>query len=171
MIYELRSDIRDGRSELISHFQKRGLSCHILSGDSPGPTLDVALQVGICEANCSLLTESSRQAGLRKQSWIATRAILWWRDWRCNWCCTSRYGSADRRDSFKHHSYIRKRCSFERASREFALHSRNLQRTHNRMIVRFVWTALYKVFAILLAEGAFVSFRVAPAYAGMRWDH
>ncbi|KAJ8125954.1 hypothetical protein O1611_g7684 [Lasiodiplodia mahajangana] len=35
-----------------------------------------------------------------------------------------------------------------------------------RIVFNFVWSAVYNVFAILLAAGAFVRVRIAPAYAG-----
>lgn len=37
----------------------------------------------------------------------------------------------------------------------------------NRMVFNFVWSAIYNVFAILLAAGAFVKVRIPPAYAGL----
>lgn len=37
----------------------------------------------------------------------------------------------------------------------------------NRMIFSFVWSAVYNVLAILLASGAFVTFRLEPAFAGL----
>ena len=36
-----------------------------------------------------------------------------------------------------------------------------------RVIFNFVWSAVYNVFAILLAGGAFVKVRIPPAYAGL----
>lgn len=36
-----------------------------------------------------------------------------------------------------------------------------------RITLNFVWSAIYNVFAILLAGGAFVKFRIPPAYAGL----
>ncbi|DAA75733.1 TPA_exp: putative Copper-transporting ATPase [Trichophyton benhamiae CBS 112371] len=36
-----------------------------------------------------------------------------------------------------------------------------------RIVFNFVWSALYNVFAILLAAGAFVYVRIPPAYAGL----
>ncbi|KIX07704.1 uncharacterized protein Z518_02358 [Rhinocladiella mackenziei CBS 650.93] len=36
-----------------------------------------------------------------------------------------------------------------------------------RVIFNFVWSAIYNVFAILLAAGAFVKVRIPPAYAGL----
>ncbi|KFA54639.1 hypothetical protein S40293_02269 [Stachybotrys chartarum IBT 40293] len=37
----------------------------------------------------------------------------------------------------------------------------------HRMVFNFVWSAVYNVLAILLAAGAFVNFRIPPAYAGL----
>lgn len=36
-----------------------------------------------------------------------------------------------------------------------------------RIIFNFVWSAVYNVFAILLAGGAFAKYRIPPAYAGL----
>ena len=36
-----------------------------------------------------------------------------------------------------------------------------------RITANFVWSAVYNLFAILLAAGAFVRARVPPAYAGL----
>ena len=36
-----------------------------------------------------------------------------------------------------------------------------------RVIFNFVWSAVYNVFAILFAGGAFVKVRIPPAYAGL----
>ena len=38
---------------------------------------------------------------------------------------------------------------------------------YRRIVFNFVWSAVYNVFAILLAGGAFVKVRIAPAYAGL----
>ncbi|KAH7324303.1 copper-transporting P-type ATPase [Stachybotrys elegans] len=37
----------------------------------------------------------------------------------------------------------------------------------HRMVFNFVWSGVYNVLAILLAAGAFVNFRIPPAYAGL----
>lgn len=37
----------------------------------------------------------------------------------------------------------------------------------HHILFNFLWAALYNVFAILLASGACVTFRVPPAYAGL----
>ncbi|GME48378.1 ATPase P-type K/Mg/Cd/Cu/Zn/Na/Ca/Na/H-transporter [Neofusicoccum parvum] len=37
----------------------------------------------------------------------------------------------------------------------------------HRIVFNFVWSAVYNVFAILLAAGAFVKVRIPPAYAGL----
>jgi len=41
------------------------------------------------------------------------------------------------------------------------------RRAYVRIVFNFVWSAVYNVFAILLAAGAFVKFRIPPAYAGL----
>ena len=41
------------------------------------------------------------------------------------------------------------------------------KRAFHRIVFNFAWSAAYNVFAILLASGAFVKFRVPPAYAGL----
>ncbi|KAI0346925.1 heavy metal translocatin [Trametopsis cervina] len=38
---------------------------------------------------------------------------------------------------------------------------------HRRIIINFVWAAIYNTVAILFAAGAFVNARIAPAYAGL----
>jgi len=41
------------------------------------------------------------------------------------------------------------------------------RQAYSRVIFNFVWSAVYNLFAILLAAGAFVRFRIPPAYAGL----
>ena len=38
---------------------------------------------------------------------------------------------------------------------------------HRRIILNFVWAAVYNTVAILFAAGAFVDVRIPPAYAGL----
>lgn len=38
---------------------------------------------------------------------------------------------------------------------------------YRRMVFNFVWSAVYNLLAILMASGAFVFFRIEPAYAGL----
>ena len=38
---------------------------------------------------------------------------------------------------------------------------------YKRIVLNFVWSAVYNLVAILLAAGAFVGARIAPAYAGL----
>merc|ERR1712193_437180 len=37
----------------------------------------------------------------------------------------------------------------------------------NRMAFNFIWSAIYNVLAITMASGAWVKFRIPPAYAGL----
>jgi Cu2+-exporting ATPase len=41
------------------------------------------------------------------------------------------------------------------------------RRSFRRIAFNFVWSAIYNIFAILLAGGAFVKVRIPPAYAGL----
>jgi Cu2+-exporting ATPase len=38
---------------------------------------------------------------------------------------------------------------------------------YRRMVFNFVWSGVYNLLAILMTSGAFVTFRIPPAYAGL----
>merc|ERR1712080_52562 len=144
-----------------------GISAHVVSGDGTVAVEAVALELGI-----PLEHVASRQKPEDKQNYIrrlkdAGKIVLFCGD-----------GTNDAVAVTEAHVGVQIESSSDvtRATADVVLLG-NLKgiptlldiskAAFHRILFNFLWAALYNVFAILLAGGAFVYVRIPPAYAGL----
>lgn len=165
--YGLRNELRPEAAAVIENLRRRGLDCHIVSGDGPRAVEDIAQKV-----NISLHNTASCQSPAAKQKYtkmLADRGkiVLFCGD-----------GTNDAVAVAQAHIGVQigSISDVTRASADVVL-TGGLEaipalldiskQTYTRIIFSFVWSGIYNTIAVLLAAGAFVKIRIAPAYAGL----
>lgn len=169
-VFGLRTTLRKEAASVIQHLQsRRNLAVHIVSGDHATAVERVARDL-----NVPLSQTRSRHSPQAKQEYIhALRAegknVLFCGD-----------GTNDAVAVAEAHIGVQMDASsgsdITRASADVVLlggltgvaQLLGLSRAARRRIAfNFAWAAVYNVFAVLLAGGAFVRVRIPPAYAGL----
>lgn len=165
--YGLTSTLRPEAKATIQDLQRRTVICHIVSGDTTKVVEDVARTLEIRSDNvASRQTPSSKQAYVKKLIEQGKTVIL----------CGD--GTNDAAAAAQAHIGIQigSTSDIMRATADVVLTGGldgipSLLDISRQAFVRigfnFVWSAVYNVFAILLAAGAFVKVRIPPAYAGL----
>ncbi|KAL8766852.1 MAG: hypothetical protein Q9209_006510 [Squamulea sp. 1 TL-2023] len=165
--YGLRSEPRPEAEAIIQNLQRHNITCHIVSGDGIQVVETVARKVGI-----DLQNIAARQSPCGKQEYVEKlmdkgKTVLFCGD-----------GTNDAIAVAQAHIGVQigSTSDIMQATADvvltggldgiLALLSISRQ-AYIRIVFNFVWSALYNIFAILLAAGAFVKVRIPPAYAGL----
>ncbi|KIX06534.1 copper-translocating P-type ATPase [Rhinocladiella mackenziei CBS 650.93] len=166
-VFGLRSTIRKEATKTIADLQRRGLVCHIVSGDTPRVVEDIAQAVGVPFSKIA-----SRQSPTDKQNYVqglmsAKKVVLFCGDGTNDAVAVAQADVG---------LQIGAASDVTRATADVVLLGGldgllvllNLsQRSFRRIAFNFAWSAFYNVLAMLLAAGAFVKVRIPPAYAGL----
>ena len=164
----LKSALRDEVASVISALQQRNITAHIVSGDHSKAVEDVARSLGI-----HLEHAASRRLPGQKQQYVAAlqaqnnRVVMFCGD-----------GTNDAVALAQSDIGVQLGTASDVAGAvadvvllgglDGTLALLNIsKRAFRRIVFNFAWSAAYNVFAILLASGAFVKFRIPPAYAGL----
>ncbi|KAG9228909.1 E1-E2 ATPase-domain-containing protein [Amylocarpus encephaloides] len=165
--FGLKSNIRDEAQGVIADLQRRNIKCHIVSGDGPRVVEDVANAVGIPASNMA-----SRHSPVEKQKYVqglmsAGKHVLFCGDGTNDAVAVAQANVGVQ---------IGTASDVTRATADVVLLGGldgvpmllDLSgRAFRRIAFNFAWSAIYNLFAILLAAGAFVKVRIPPAYAGL----
>ncbi|RVD80918.1 uncharacterized protein DFL_008802 [Arthrobotrys flagrans] len=166
-VFGLKANIRDEAKQVIADLQRRDIDCHIVSGDGPRVVEDVAAAVGI-----PLSKIASRHSPAQKQHYVkelmsAGRTVLFCGDGTNDAVAVAQANVGVQ---------IGTTSDITRGTADVVLLGGLdgvlmlldiSKRSSRRIIFNFIWSAVYNVFAILLAGGAFVKARIPPAYAGL----
>ncbi|KAF3921330.1 hypothetical protein ABW21_db0209435 [Orbilia brochopaga] len=166
-VFGLKANIRDEARKVIAELQHRGIQCHMVSGDSPKAVTDVATAIGI-----PLLNVASRHSPAQKQQYVKNlmaqgSIVLFCGDGTNDAVAVAQanvgvlVGTAS--DVTKGAADVVLLGGIEGIITLLNISKRSTR----RIIFNFVWCAVYNIFAILLAAGAFVKARIPPAYAGL----
>ncbi|KAK6532922.1 hypothetical protein TWF281_007094 [Arthrobotrys megalospora] len=165
--FGLKANIRDEAKRVISELQSQKIECYIVSGDSSRVVEDVAMAVGIPFQNVA-----SRNSPAQKQQYVKDlmskgRVVLFCGDGTNDAVAVAQanvgvlIGTAS--DVTKGTADVVLLGGLEGILTLLDIS----KRSSRRIFFNFVWAAVYNVFAILLAAGAFVKARIPPAYAGL----
>lgn len=166
-VFGLRNCLRKEAKSVVQELQSRQIQVHVVSGDGTRAVEAVASELGINSSNIA-----SKQSPENKQQYICRlkekgRVVLFCGD-----------GTNDAVAVAEAHVGVQIESSSDvtRATSDVVLLG-NLKgvpqlldiskAAFHRIMFNFMWAALYNVFAILLAGGAFVRVRIPPAYAGL----
>lgn len=166
-VFGLKSNMRPEAASVIADLHKRGLACHIVSGDTSKVVNDVAQAVGIPISNVA-----SRHAPAQKQKYVqglmaSKKVVLFCGDGTNDAVAVAQANVGVQ---------IGAASAVTRGTADVVLLGgldgvpallTLSKRSFRRITFNFVWSAIYNLFAILLAGGAFVKVRIPPAYAGL----
>lgn len=167
--YGLRTRLRADAVPTISKLRESGISVHLVSGDQNKAVQAVAAAVGIDRANVA-----SQQNPQEKQAYVATlmaqpgKVVMFCGDGTNDAVAVAQADiGVQLSDSIS--------SEVTRSAADIVLLSglggipfliEVSRAAFARIAFNFAWSAIYNVFSILLAAGAFVRVRIAPAYAG-----
>lgn len=165
--FGLTATIRSEAQSVVSALQERNLTCHIVSGDHPTAVSNVATTLSISHVNTA-----SRQSPVTKQMYIrnlksAGKTVLFVGDGTNDAVAVAEADIGVQ---------IGAASDVTRATADVVLLGglesivtllEVSRKSFYRIVFNFVWSAVYNLFAILLASGAFVKVRIAPRYAGL----
>jgi heavy metal translocating P-type ATPase len=166
--FGLKSELRDEAARVVSALQQRNITAHIVSGDHSKAVEDVARSLGIHQEH----TASRRLPGQKQQYVAALQA----RNNKIVMFCGDGTNDAVALAQADIGVQLGTASDVAGAVADVVLlggldGTLTLldisKRAFRRIVFNFAWSAAYNVFAILLASGAFVKFRIPPAYAGL----
>ena len=168
-LFGLEASLRNDASSVVLKLVERGIAVSILSGDEIGPVQKVATELNIpyeqAKARCN---------PLEKQQYI--KELMRARENNVLFCGDGINDSAAlAQASFglqMHNDMGIAQNTADAVLMNFSLSSLLIlvdlaKHAHRQIVFNFIWAAFYNVFAILLAAGAFVKFRLPPEYAGL----
>lgn len=167
--YGLRTRLRADAVPTVSKLRDSGISVHLVSGDQNKAVQAIAAAVGIDRANVA-----SQQKPQEKQAYVASlmaqpgKVVMF-----CGDGTNDAVAVAQADIGVQLSDTISSEVT--RCAADIVLLSglggipfliEVSRAAFARIAFNFVWSAIYNAFSILLAAGAFVRVRIAPAYAG-----
>ncbi|KAH0840431.1 P-type cation-transporting ATPase [Fonsecaea pedrosoi] len=165
--FGLRSSLRDEAYAVIANLHRRNIKCHIVSGDNPKMVEDVASTLGIPLSNTAARRSPGDKQEYVKALMSSGRVVLFCGDGTNDAVAVAQADVGVQ---------IGTTSDVTRATADVVLFNGlegvtalldTSRRCFRRIMFNFFWSALYNLFAILLAGGAFVRVRIPPAYAGL----
>ena len=166
--FELKSTLRPEAARVVEKLQKRGITVHIVSGDNASAVAHIASILEVTNTAASR-TPAQKKDYVESLS-EAGKTVLFCGDGTNDAVAVAQ---ADIGVQIEASSS----SDITRATADVVLMSANLEgivhlldvckAAYRRIVFNFVWSAVYNVLAVLLAGGAFVKFRIPPAYAGL----
>lgn len=165
--FGLKSAIRDEASAVVKQLHHYNIKCHIVSGDGPRVVEDIAQAVGIPVSNIASPRKPAEKQEYVKALMSSGRVVLFCGDGTNDAVAVAQANVGVQ---------IGAASDVTRATADVVLLGgldgvpallELSKRSFRRIAFNFVWSAIYNVFAILLAGGAFVKVRIPPAYAGL----
>jgi heavy metal translocating P-type ATPase len=169
-VYALRDTLRPEAAHLVSTLHTKGVSVSIVSGDETGAVQKTAESLGIPSSNAlSHCSPADKQAYIQTlKTSSANSTVLFLGDG------TNDAIALTSADIGVHMS---EGTDVARSAADVVLTHADLRgvlvlielsrKALRRIMFNFAWSFAYNLFAILLAAGAFVNFRVPPAFAGV----
>jgi Cd2+-exporting ATPase len=166
-LFGLKSQLRDGAAEVIRDLHGRHVAVHIVSGDARKVVEGVAAELGIPQQNVAYEKTPAQKQEYVRHLMEAGKITLFCGDGTNDAVAVAQANVGVQ---------IESSSDVTRATADVIL-LRSLDGVVNlldvskaafrRITFNFIWSAVYNVGAILLAAGAFVKFRIPPAYAGL----
>ncbi|PPJ57923.1 hypothetical protein CBER1_09852 [Cercospora berteroae] len=184
LVYGLQSTLRPEAHSVIASLSARRLRCHILSGDNQKAVHTMATAVGIdpllVRAQCTPAQKKEYVEALQREN----RIVLFCGDGTndavavaqanvgMQIAASSPSASSTSGTGTTASAVTQSVCDVTLLGTHHPLTGIEAflnisKRSFRRIVFNFVWSAVYNVLAILLASGALVKVRIAPAYAGL----
>ncbi|KAH8752182.1 E1-E2 ATPase-domain-containing protein [Hyaloscypha finlandica] len=168
--YALQDTLRPEAAYVVSTLQAKGVSVSIVSGDETGAVQKTAENLGIPSLNAlSRCSPADKQAYIQTLKASSAKSTIFFLGDGTNDAIA--LASADIGIHMRDGTDVARSAAdvvLTRADLRGVLVLIELSRKALRRIVfNFAWSFVYNLFAILLAAGAFVNFRIPPAFAGV----
>lgn len=165
--FGLKDRIREEAAVVTSALRKRNITCHIVSGDHAKAVENVASTLGLSRANVA-----SRHSPTQKQQYVqdlqdAGKTVIFCGDGTNDAVALAQANVGVQMGTASDVSGAVADVVLLGGLEGLPTLLDVSKRAFARITFNFVWSAIYNVFAILLAAGAFVKFRIPPAYAGL----
>ncbi|KAM3164003.1 HMA domain-containing protein [Lachancea thermotolerans] len=170
-VFGLKDSLRDEALEVVTELQNKGISVHIVSGDDEGPVHCVAASLKIPRSNTR-----ARSSPKDKQMYVHTllegsdkkRGIIFCGDGMNDAVALTQATVGVQMESTSEIAQSAADVTLVKQDLTSLLTLMRLSKVSVRRIkFNFVWSFVYNFFAILLAAGAFVNFKIPPEYAGL----
>ncbi|OQO06060.1 hypothetical protein B0A48_08648 [Cryoendolithus antarcticus] len=163
----LTSILRDEASAVISALHDRNITTHIVSGDHVHAVVATAQQLGIHAGNIA-----SRRTPSEKKDYIASlqaqgKTVLFCGDGTNDAVALAQADVGAQLGSVSDVAGAVADVVLMRGLDGLLVLLHVSKRAYVRVAFNFAWSAIYNVFAILLASGVFVKVRIQPAYSGL----
>jgi Cu2+-exporting ATPase len=163
----LESTIRDEAKAVLTALHNRNIKTHIVSGDHARAVEAVAISLGI-----ELPNVASRHSPSQKKEYVSAlqandRFVLFCGDGTNDAVALAQANVGAQLGSASDVAGAVADVVLLRGLDGMLVLLDASRRAYVRIVFNFVWSAVYNIFAILLAAGAFVKFRIPPAYAGL----
>ncbi|PKS11650.1 hypothetical protein jhhlp_001801 [Lomentospora prolificans] len=175
-LFALRTSVRPEASSVVSALQARNIAVHLVSGDQVAAAEATASALGIPLPNVA-----ARRSPAQKRDYVASlmaagKSVLFCGDGTNDAVAVAQAHIGVQLAGGQGHGRALSPSDVTRAAADVVLLSGlagipfllDVSRAaFHRIVFNFAWSAVYNVLAILLAAGAFVNFRIPPAYAGL----
>lgn len=168
-VFGLEATLRDDASTVVATLVERGIAVSIVSGDEIGAVQKAALKLGISqEAARARCTPREKQQYVKDLMQADNNTVLFCGDGVNDAAALSQASVGVHMNNGASTAWTAGDAVLLRPSLLGILVLLDLSRDSCRQIVfNFTWAAVYNVFAILLAAGAFIHLRLSPQYAGL----
>ncbi|KAK4541719.1 hypothetical protein LTR36_007428 [Oleoguttula mirabilis] len=165
--FGLKSTLREEAASVIAELQRRKITCHIVSGDAPKVVEAAARTLGV-----DLGDAVARSSPAEKQRYVQTlqdngKKVLFCGDGTNDAVAVAQADVGVQIGSTSDVTGAVADVVLLGGLDGVVTLLDVSKRAYRRIRFNFIWTAMYNFFAIMLAAGAFVKFRIPPAYAGL----
>ncbi|EMD38979.1 hypothetical protein CERSUDRAFT_112690 [Gelatoporia subvermispora B] len=170
-VFGLEDTLRPEAASVVRDLRKRGISVSILSGDNAAAVNKVAVMLGISQDRVrSACLPADKQAYLKELSAAGGKVLF------CGDGTNDAVALAQADIGVHLHTGEGAGVAASTAADAVLIHPsltgiltllQLSDAVSRRILVNFIWCALYNLVAILFAAGAFVNARIAPAFAGL----
>lgn len=166
--FRLEDRARHNADKVIDLLSARGIKVHLISGDSEGAVNEIAHTLNIPKARTRWRQKPKDKARYIHELQKSGNTVVFCGDGTNDSVALKQ---ADVGVHMSHGSDVAKSAS-DVVLMTTQLHNMLIlldisKAAYRRIIMNFTWSAIYNVVAVLMAAGAFVKFRIAPAYAGL----
>ncbi|RMY60769.1 hypothetical protein D0865_01357 [Hortaea werneckii] len=167
LAFGLHSQIRDEAASVVQALQRQNIRCHIVSGDTDKAVQGIASRVGIDSNNVASRHSPAQKMEFVKQLQSDGRIVLFCGDGTNDAVATAQANVGIQIGTASDVTNGVCDVNLLGGLEGILTLLRISKRAFSRITFNFVWAAVYNVFAVLLASGALVKFRIPPAYAGL----
>ncbi|CUS20153.1 LAQU0S01e00166g1_1 [Lachancea quebecensis] len=170
-IFGLKDSLRDEALEVVTELQSKGVSVHIVSGDDEGPVHCVTASLRIPQSNARARS-SPRDKQLYVQKLLEgsnkNGGVIFCGDGINDAVALTQATIGVQIESASEIAQSAADVTLVKQDLNGLLTLMRLSKVSVRRIkFNFAWSFVYNFFAILLAAGAFVDFKIPPEYAGL----